>query len=205
MRRTYSGYLIAVAIVASVMGIDFKAPGLVVHADPDRAIVVHAEDVIDAQIVWQAISTYRSAGLELPDMDIYVHDDAEACGGARGRFSTGEDRGLMLICARHANERVEIKWRLDTALHELAHAHMTVTFLESDVNSFIDANELSTWVNRRANWHERGAEVAAESLVWGLTGDEPDIRIEASCDQLLDNYRMITGTQPVAEAFENCG
>ncbi len=204
MGRTYSTFVIALAIAASVIGIDSKAPGHLVHADPDRAIVVQAEEAIDAQVIWQAISTYRSGGLDLPDMEIQIHDNAEACGGARGRYATREGRDLLLICARHANPRVEIRWRLDTMLHELAHAHMSVTFLESDVNSFIDANELSTWLNRKAHWHERGAEVAAESLVWGLTGHEPDVRIEASCDQLLDNYLLITDTQPVAKAFENC-
>lgn len=40
-------------------------------------------------------------------------------------------------------------------------------------------------------------------MVWGL-GIAPDVRIAASCDELLDNFLYITETQPVTEAFEYC-
>lgn len=181
-----------------------KSFGEPVHSDYDRPpIVVNADDPMDMLIVWQAVARYRSAGLDLPAVEITVHDRAEPCDGNRGRFTT-RDGYRIAICARHANPRVEMRWRLRTAVHELAHAYISSGFTDQDINGFLDMNELKKWIDFKTRWEELGAEVAAESLTVGVLDTTPDIRIEASCDELLDNYVFITRTQPDPEAFENC-
>lgn len=201
-------YLAAELVMLALVGTMLTTPysrvmAAPVHADPDRHIIVEAEEPMDAMVIWLAISRYSDVDLELPPLRIVVHDDAAGCQGNRGRFTRTEERGTVDICSRHANPRVEIRWRLRAAVHELAHAFTSATFVEEDVNEFVTRNELESWLSRKSLWEEQGAEVAAESVVWGL-GIEPDIRMNPSCDVLLDNYRTVTGTQPVPEAFENC-
>ena len=166
-------------------------------------IVVHADESMDMLLMWQAVARYRSAGLELPAVEITVYDDEEACGGNRGRFTT-RDGYRIAICAYHANPRVEMSFRLRAAVHELAHAYISATFLEADINEFLDMNELKKWLDFKTKWQELGAEVAAESVTVGVLDTKVHVLITASSDELLNNYAFITRTQPQPEAFENC-
>ncbi len=196
--------LATVAMVAAMLATPpSKTLVEVVHADPNPSIVVRAEDPLDTMMMWRAVAAFRQAGLDVPPVVITVHEnDREPCDGNRGRFTTRDEYAIE-ICAQHANRRVEMRWRYRTALHELAHAYTAITFVEDDINAFLQINDVKTWLDRKAEWEERGSEIAAESLLWGM-GVEPDVRIEASCDELLDNFHYITRSQPVAEAFQNC-
>lgn len=59
---------------------------------------------------------------------------------------------------------------------------------------------------REGEWHERGAENAAEIIAWGLI-DRPvkPVRIyDNDCDQLLGGYVILTGTDPLHGLTDVC-
>lgn len=129
--------------MAAAMLVSPQAKTLVklVHVDPNPPIAVVAEDPIDAMVVWRAVSQFRQAGLELPPVVITVHeDDTDPCGGNRGRFTTADGYDIR-VCDQHANRRVEMRWRMRTMIHELAHAYTAITFVEDDINTFIQVND----------------------------------------------------------------
>ncbi len=85
-------------------------------------------------------------------------------------------------------------------LHELAHVWMYDHLDEGDRSAFTELVGLDTWRDANVFWPERGVEVAAETIAWGLAGDyDAEYLIEPppDCDELTERYVMLIGRDPL--------
>jgi hypothetical protein len=82
-------------------------------------------------------------------------------------------------------------------LHELAHAWMHRQLDDATQRAFMDQMGLEVWSSAEVPWYDRGVEQAAQVIAWGLM-DEPIelIRLDRSCEQLVESFHLLTGGQP---------
>jgi hypothetical protein len=78
---------------------------------------------------------------------------------------------------------------------------------ESRRAAFLRLRGLTEWRNDDPDrWHERGAEHAAEIMVWGLI-DRPVRPVfipDNTCADLLAGYVMLTGRSPLHGFTDRC-
>ena len=85
-------------------------------------------------------------------------------------------------------------------LHELAHVWMYDHLDDIDRLVFLRRVGLDTWRDADVFWPERGVEVAAETIAWGLAGDgraEYLVEPAPGCPELAARYELLTGTEPL--------
>jgi len=85
-------------------------------------------------------------------------------------------------------------------LHELAHVWMYDHLDARDQRAFLERVGLGTWRDASVFWPERGVEVAAGTLAWGLA--EPGraeylIEPPPDCAELTARFLMLTGRNPL--------
>ncbi len=81
-------------------------------------------------------------------------------------------------------------------LHELAHVWMYDHLDDLDRRSFLERVGLATWRDPNVFWPERGIEVAAETIAWGLAGSERAeylIQPVPDCEELAARFALLTG------------
>ena len=153
-----------------------------------------------ASAVDWALSLFAEADLELPPILFVGHTDREACLGRDGTARPTEFGARIDLCAA-GSEPTERRW----ILHEVAHAWDYHNLDEHDRHQFLESRNLTGW--REGDWHERGAENAAEVLVWGLL-DRPfnSVYIYAnSCDDFQTGYLQLVGHEPLHGFTDFCG
>lgn len=143
---------------------------------------------------------FAEAGLSLPEVDYVFHDDLEECGWHGGSYRPSTL--TVTICNRDPK----------TLIHELAHAWETTSLTDETRTRFMELRGLSEWTGRSVPWSERGAEQVAEVITWGVEEGSRLVRWtesdgstvfkllsipNASVDELLDAYRLLTGREPV--------
>ncbi len=140
---------------------------------------------------------FSTAGFDFPIVAIEFHRNEEACGGVRGRTHfTDEDLATIVVCATHHNPEVEDIWRQRTLLHEVAHAWIDQNVGEERTDALMELRGTETWLSRDQIWQDRGAEHAAEILMWGLQDGDygVDFRIDnTECSDLSAGYELLTG------------
>ena len=85
-------------------------------------------------------------------------------------------------------------------LHELAHVWMYDQLDDVDRVAFLERVGLDTWRDASTFWPERGVEVAAETIAWGLAeegGAEYLITPPPDCDELTERFVLLTGQNPL--------
>ena len=88
---------------------------------------------------------------------------------------------------------------LTAVMHEIGHAWLVNHTDEETREAFMDHAGVDHWNDKGQPWRERGVEWAAETLAWGLQGEQaaslplghPD------CAILAEGYRILTGGQPL--------
>ena len=177
-------------------GLDLQAPKASAPAGTTRTNLTEAQ----AQLVDSGIELLETAGLRLSGIDIVGYREVDGC---YGRGGAAIDHGL----------RTEVRICVDgdgptddwTVIHELAHAweHRNITDETRDV--FLELRGLDAW--RDGEWHERGAEHAAEILVWGVIDREVlPVRVQPyGCEDLLEGYVTLTGSAPSNGYAGDCG
>lgn len=151
-----------------------------------RSLSPGQEEAID----W-ALKLFSDAGLELPNIEFVGHDDREMCHGRGGSAQPVEGGALINLCKREVGPTEE-RW----ILHEVAHAWDYHNLDDQRRSSFLTLRGLDSWT--QGEWHEQGAENAAEMLVWGLI-DRPFNTVhiyDNSCADLLAGYRELVGAEP---------
>lgn len=146
----------------------------------------HREEMLD----W-GLQRYRTAGLQMPAIDVYFHDDDGGCGGYLGFTKNGR----VDLCIRLAMEGHPQR----ILLHELAHAWAEVELDDETRNAFLELRGLGGW-NVTADEHkDRGTEQAAEIIAWGLgeSSPQPFITGETTPAALADGFRLLTGVEPL--------
>ncbi|MDH3261806.1 MAG: hypothetical protein OEM81_02570 [Acidimicrobiia bacterium] len=171
---------------------------------PDPTVVAQPAEIIqpltaDQQdLVDWARSRFQQAGLDLPLVDLYFHDNSLDCSGHVGLYYRGSNS--LHMC------------RLDrrTILHELAHAWANQALTEADRKAFLNHRGLQAWNDHALAWNQRGTEHAAEVIAWALMdrnlqvpflpeeGRDPSYRLltiaDSEPDQLTSAYQLLTGT-----------
>lgn len=152
---------------------DAAIPALVVRGSDERS----NEQIADAE------AAFRVAGLELPGLEIHVHEDYAGCDGFAGQFNR-DGSGLRVdFCSGHSF----------TVLHEFAHVWEYHNVDDTTRDAFVELHGLGTWRDRDTPWAERGVEVAAETIAKGLLERAFP---EWQCDEveLLDQgFSLLTG------------
>lgn len=124
-------------------------------SDPDQ--VAEARDALDR---------FATAGIELPYVEIWAHDDLSGC-----RLNADDESPPAGVYFQRAG--VDIIFQcgvLFTLLHELSHAH-DVNFLSEDERAeFLSIRDADSW--RHEKWARAAGEHFADVMAWGLTDGE---------------------------------
>jgi hypothetical protein len=149
-----------------------------------------------------ARSLYDQAGLDLPDVALVGHSTTEPCQGRAGLHEVEDGRSVIHLCGRRTRALDEFLY-----LHELAHAWDRASLTDARRSHFLALRGLTEWRNDDPDrWGERGAEHAAEMIMWGLM-DRP-VRVvqiaDAGCAQLLAGYVALTGRPPLHGYQDAC-
>ena len=150
-----------------------------------------------------AVGLFEEAGLRLPPLRFVYHgDDRTPCSGWRGAHQHLDGRSTIDICTSDPGNVTAA-----LVLHETAHAWAAHDLADDRKADFQALRGWTHWSNHReAEWHDNGAEQAAEIMVWGLI-DRPVGIItinDHSCDALDAGYRSLTGRPPLHGYRDHC-
>ena len=158
-------------------------------------------------LAW-GFSRFDAAGLPLPQVSSVTFLQARAtCYNLGGRVSTTDEGASVTLCRAPADictdedcqdwvPRARQLW-----LHELAHPWLAAHTDEATRSAFLELAGLSRWDDHDDPWSERGVEVAAAALAFGLM-DEPVLlhpEFGTDCEVRTAQFRILTGTSPIDE------
>ncbi len=175
-------------------GLDLQAPKS--PAATTRTNLTEAQE----QLVDNGIELLEAAGLRLPGIDIVGYGGVDGCFGRRGAAINHGLHTEVRLCLDGDGPADD--W---TVIHELAHAWEHHSITDETREAFLEVRGLDAW--RDGEWHERGAEHAAEILVWGVIDREvTPVRVRPfGCEDLLVGYVTLTGEAPSNGYAGRCG
>lgn len=137
------------------------------------------------------LARYRTAGLELPGVEIEFHPDPSGCRDNSGFYRQNH----LDVCI--ADEADAYARRV--LVHELAHAWSEANLTTADEARFLRLRGLDTWNSWDEPWGARGFEQAAEVLTWGVGDGATRILLPDHDDaaSLTRAYVSLTGMQPL--------
>lgn len=155
------------------------------------------------ELVNLAQGRFEAQGLELPEINYLFHPDLRTCNGHKGMYHRSTQ--TLEMCSMD----------LQTMLHELAHAWANAHLTAHQMEAFVAERDLDSWNDHDHAWERRGTEHVAETIAWALAVDPHHVRwvergsdgsdntthriltIDVDVDTLLDNFRHITGMDPI--------
>ncbi len=146
-------------------------------------VAIHGATEHQAAIITWTVERFGEAGLELPPLDVYVHDTKSGCDGHSGLYSPRRSSDRVDICT----DAVFI------ILHEFAHAWENRFATDSAREALLVEHELEAWSDRDVDYRKRGEEVAANLVAWGLA-ERPltDVETRKNADTLAE-FQSLTG------------
>lgn len=156
------------------------------------------------RLIGWAFGRYSLAGLPPPAVDsvTFLAHRTDKCDAIVGLI---EDRQVTLcfldkVCATAACDSWTEAART-TALHELAHAWIDDHVSTEMRKAFLTAAGLKAWSAADVDWGERGVELAASTMAWGLLEAETSLNPRLghhSCAELTHLFELLVGdrTQP---------
>jgi hypothetical protein len=131
-----------------------------------------------------ALEQYRSAGLDLPVLQVHLHSDPAECKGNRGLFSSGSTPWKVTVCTEDQM----------VYLHEIGHGWSESNLSEDERSGYVEERGLESWNDPDTAWGDRGSEDAANTLAWGLVDDPiSDMLPDGPLAQRNEAFRMLTG------------
>jgi len=175
---------IGTTLVAALTAIVIASPALAGAGD-------------SSDVAW-AFGRFTLAGLELPDVEIQVHEDTEACGGDFGRHTRTHGSSRIDLCH---GPQASLRRVL---LHELGHAWVAANVTEAERGGFLELRDLEAW-NGKAAWNEKGTEHAAEIVAWALDEEShlPGRFADHDFDSVTEAFRFLTGADPLCESEDS--
>lgn len=171
--------------------------------------LVNAEARQRALVGW-LFDHYAAGGLPRPEVAAVWFPPSVDCDLAEAiaepRDARVEDQHTVTLCFSPDDVRSgwpDVEWPGHVAhqgLHEFAHVWMYDHLDEATSLAFLDRVGLDVWRSADVFWPERGVEVAAETMAWGLAGDglaEYAISRPPACKELTVRYELITGRAPL--------
>jgi hypothetical protein len=143
----------------------------------------YGSDERSRQQIADAEAAFLAAGLELPGLEIHVHENYAGCDGLAGQFNR-DGSGLRVdFCSGNSF----------TVLHEFAHAWEYHNVDDVARDRLLELHGLESWRSRDIPWAERGVEVAAETIAKGLLERAfPQWQCE-EVELLAEGFRLLTG------------
>lgn len=147
----------------------------------------------EARVLADVYGLFADAGLSVPQVPVSFHIDALHCGGYRGMQRTLENGAITIdVCLGHDIEEIEQTGRHRILVHEMAHAYLERTLSERQRTDFLELRGLREWGT--GPWESRGAEHAAELLVWELTNYDVHVWLGGdSCTELGKGVEVLVG------------
>jgi hypothetical protein len=171
--------------------------------------VVNADDR-QAELVQWLFGRYATGALAQPDVAAVWFPPSVDCELSEGiakpadaRFDRGHTVTLCFDSDELSSGWPDRQWSPHVAhqgLHEFAHVWMYDQLDARDQRAFLERVGLASWRDANVFWPERGVEVAAETIAWGLA--EPGqaeylIEPPPDCAELTARYTMLTGREPL--------
>ena len=162
----------------------------------------------ERMVEW-ALGRFEMAGLRLPARIAVGFDPTrEACQGNLGRcIPDGTDGPVALVCEAAGDNLYRVIERRLTLLHELAHVwHWN----NGDGSEWTDMSPVVGGAppgapSDAAEWSERSVERVAMVLAWGLMDQKRrPVDSPASCRVLYEQFRAITGVEPLGPVDPGC-
>ncbi|HVR33202.1 MAG TPA: hypothetical protein VMS74_10910 [Acidimicrobiia bacterium] len=151
-----------------------------------------------ALVDW-ALALFDEAGLELAPVHFVASADYGPCQGRSGIARHRDGASEITLCGERLGPAHD--W---LALHELAHVFERHGLGDSHRQAFMELRGLTAW--RDGDWHDRGAEHAAEIIAWGLIDrpTRPGHIDQNTCEDLLAGYVTLIGRLPLHGYTEAC-
>jgi hypothetical protein len=153
------------ALLAPLSALALMIPLAVIDAAHQPAVAQAAATVsIDGgsaehrRTVLDAIDRFERSGLNMPDLQITIHQDRSGCDGKQGLFRRSGQVGVIDLC--YQGEFL--------VLHELGHAWERFNLDDADRDDFMQSTGAPAWRSADIVWRSRGAERAANAIANGL-------------------------------------
>jgi len=176
----------------------------------ERSIEVVNTDRMQRDLVRWLFGRFGAGSLAQPDVAAFWFPPSVDCGLSEAIARPDDDRfeGRHTVTLCFTPDELSSGWPdrrwsshvVHQGLHELAHVWMYDRLDDPDRQAFVDRVGLDTWRDTDTFWPERGVEVAAETIAWGLAGTERAqylIMPPPDCAELTDRYVMLTGQDPL--------
>lgn len=187
MRKASRTLLALVAAFASFAPVGTAAAtGLhvaIAHIAVAKPRIYGADARFRAQIE-HAEARFEAAGLELPPLRVFAHDDKDACEGQLGTYGQYGQRDRVDLCT-HVEFYI---------LHEMAHAWEQHNVSDEVRAAILDEAGLTVWHDRDLPWLDSGAEIAANTIAFGLLDLPLDETEAAAFTRHLDRFHLLTGS-----------
>jgi len=171
------------AITPSKAAVDLSKGVAPVKA-PEVAFGIHgASDEFESEIRG-AINAFEAAGLDLPELAIFVHNSNGPCDGNGGLYSKGGDQNRVDICVQG----------FLLVLHELAHAWEYFNVDEPTRLTFMTLVGVEVWNDPELAHGSRGVERAAATVSWGIQEGEISNMSGGYYATRLQGYELLTGS-----------
>jgi hypothetical protein len=167
--------------------------------------VFNGTEAMHAFLEW-GLERFEIAGLEVPQVDSVTFLEASAYCYNLGGEAASTDQGATVILCRTADDICVDEpcrqWRdrdRQLWLHELAHPWLEAHTDDSIRADYLELVGLQRWSDPQDPWEERGVEIAAETIAYGLM-DEPIERhpeFDADRAERFDGFRILTGSDPI--------
>jgi hypothetical protein len=176
----------------------------------ERSMDLVNADEPQADLVRWLFGRFADGALAAPDVAAFWFPPSVDCGlseaiarPADERFQGGHTVTLCFTSDEISSGWPGRRWSYHVAhqgLHELAHVWMYDHLDDPHRAAFLDRVGLDSWRDAGTFWPERGVEVAAETMAWGLAeegGAEYLIKPAPDCAELAERYVMLTGHDPL--------
>jgi hypothetical protein len=188
--------LIVTAAVA-VLGVPLLRGGAEAQSAPElgvSSVVAAAEPVQDSPgiygadveltaVINAAIDRYNTTGFTLDPMRFYAHPTDDKCRGNKALFGRDGELDRIDLCSGRTFAIV---------LHELAHAWEHNNMSDNTRQAFLDYTGL-VWYDPDVNWRNRGNEVVANTIAWGLRETPLTATDIGNYSELLHRFELLTG------------
>lgn len=167
-------------------------------------VVINGSPDLLTLLEW-SYSRFVLAGIDEPIVEVISFDaKLPECEGLAGWISSDDEIAINVCLSaerlcRDVNGVVLTSAGKLCVLHELAHAWAFDNLTEETESEFMSFVSVDVWNDSSFRWHERGVEVAADTLAWGLMDQQLRmVRLsEPGYDYLRDGFLILTGVEPV--------
>lgn len=175
--------LVAVTVICSPIGLtprrDLHSGTAPIHRN---TAVIHGATPDHVSFIENALTTYQDAGLDLPHLRIFVHEERSGCGGWAGIYDSDGSANRIDLCG-------------EVLLHELAHAWLHHNLDQTRRTAYMERMKLTVWHDPSTRHSARGVEHAANLVGWGVQNDPLNpARIDLYAQRLAD-YKLLTGME----------